>query len=78
MEQLRSLKKSFTYSQALQIRQICLPFQGYHSHSRTLMEQLVDKGYKKDVAIEVDKLDRKQLPHQQKLHDKQCITLLVT
>ena len=56
------------YSQALQIRRICSTFQGYHSHSGKLIEQLVNKGYKKDVLKpqiqNVDQLDRKQLLHQ--------------
>ena len=54
-------------------------FQDYHSHSRKLIEKFVDKGYKKDVLIQdVQKVDRKQLLHQQKCHDKQCIPLSVT
>ena len=69
-----SLKKSIPYSQALRIRQLCSTFQSYHRHSRKLIEQFVDKGYKKDVAIlqiqKVDQLDRKQVLHQQKRHDK--------
>ena len=77
-----SLKKSIPYSQALWIRQICSTFQEYHSHSRKLIEQFVNKGYKKDVVTQqiqkVDQLDRKQLLHQQKRHDKQCIPLSVT
>ena len=77
-----SLKKSIPYSQALQIWQICSTFQEYHSHSRKLIEQFVNKGYKKDVVTQqiqkVDQLDRKQLLHQQKRHDKQCIPLSVT
>ena len=77
-----SLKKSLPYSQALRIRRICLAFQDYHSCSRKLTEQFVDKEYKKDVAIQqiqkLDQLDRKQLLHQQKCHNKQCIPLSVT
>ena len=76
-----SSKKSIPYSQALRIRQICSTFQEYHSHSRKLIEQFVNKGYKKDVTQQiqkVDQLDRKQLLHQQKRHDKQCIPLSVT
>ena len=46
-------------------------------HSRKLIEEIVDKGYKKDVAIEqiqkVDQLDRKQWFHQQKCNHKQCM-----
>ena len=75
-----SLKKSIPYSQALRIRRICSTFQDYHSHSRKLIEQFVDKGYKKDVIQQiqkVDQLDRKQLPHQQKRHDKKCLPLSV-
>ena len=52
------------------------------SHFRKLIEQFVDKGYKKDVVIQqiqkVDQLDRKELLHQQKRHDKQCVALSVT
>ena len=81
-EYLYSLKKSFPYSQAPRIRQICSTFYNYHSHSRKLIEQFVNKGYKKDVVIQqiqkVDQLHRKQLLHQQKRHDKQCIPLSVT
>ena len=47
-----------------------------HSHSRKIIKQFVDRGYKKDVIQQiqkVDQLDRKQLLHQQKRHDKQCI-----
>ena len=51
-------------------------------HSRKLIEQFINKGYKKDAAIQqirkVDQLDRKQLLHQQKRHDKQRIPLSVT
>ena len=46
-------------------------------HSRKLIEEIVDKGYKKDVAIEqiqkVDQLDRKQWFHQQKCNHKLCM-----
>ena len=52
-----------------------------HSHSRKIIKQFVDRGYKKDVIQQiqkVDQLDRKQLLHQQKRHDKQCIPLSVT
>ena len=60
----------------------CSTFQDYHCHSRKLIEQFVDKRYKKDVVIQqiqkVDQLDRKQLLHQQKRHDKQCMLLSVT
>ena len=62
---------------------ICLSltrFQDYHSHSRKLIEQFVNRGYKKDVFLQqirkVDQLDRKQLLHQQKRHDKPCITAI--
>ena len=76
-----SLKKSIPYSQALRIRRICSTFQEYHSHSRKLIEQFVNKGYKKDVVTQqiqkVEQLNRKLLLHQQK-HDKQCIPLSVT
>ena len=76
-----SLKKSIPYSQALRIRQICSIFQDYHSHSRKLIKQFANKGYKKDVVIQqiqtVNQLDRKQLLHQQKRHDKQYIPLSV-
>ena len=82
LEHPYSLKKSIPYSQALRIRRICSTFQEYHSHSRKLIEQFVNKGYKKDVVTQqiqkVDQLDRKQLLHQQKRHDKQCIPLSVT
>ena len=77
-----SLKKSIPYSQAHRIRRICSTFQQYHSHSSELIEQFVNKGYKKDVATQqiqkVDQLDRKQLLHHQKRHDNQCILLSVT
>ena len=70
------------YSQALRIRQICSAFQEYGSHSRKLIEQFVNKGYKKDVVTQqiqkVDQLSRKQRLHQQKHHDKQCIPLSIT
>ena len=46
-----ALRKSIPYSQALWIRQICSTFQDYDSHSRKLIEQFVDKDYKKDVVI---------------------------
>ena len=82
MEHLYSLKTSTPYSEALRIWRICSTFQEYHSHSRKLIEQFVNKGYKKDVVTQqiqkVDQLDRKQLLHQQKRHDKQCIPLSVT
>ena len=82
LEHPYSLKKSIPYSQALWIQQICSIFQEYHSHSRKHIEQFVNKGYKKDVVTQqiqkVDQLDRKQLLHQQKRHDKQCIPLSVT
>ena len=77
-----SLQKSIPYSQALRIRQICSTFQEYHSHSRKLIEQFVNKGYKRDVVTQqiqkVDQPDRKQLLHQQKCHDKQRIPVSVT
>ena len=61
---------------------MCSTFQDYRSHSRKLIEKFFNKRYKKDVVIQqvwkVDQLDRKQLLHQQKRHDKQCIPLLVT
>ena len=54
----------------------------YHSHSRKHIEQFVKKRCKKDVAThqihQVDQLNRKQLLHQQKRHDRQCIPLSVT
>ena len=82
MEHPYSLKKSIPYSQALRIRRICTTFQDYHNHSRKFIEKFVNKGCKKDVVIQqiqkVDQLDQKQLLHQQKRHDKQCIPLLVT
>ena len=82
MEHLYCLKKSIPYSQALRIGQICSTFQDYHSHFRKLVEQFVNEGYKKYVTIQqiqkVDQLDWKQLIHQQKCHDKQCIPLWVT
>ena len=41
------------------IRRICSTFQDCHSHSRKLIEQFVNKGYKKDVAIrQIQKVDR--------------------
>ena len=74
--------KSISCSQALEIRRISSTFQDYHNHSRKLSEQFINKAYKKDAVIEqiqnVDQLDRKQLPHQQKRHDKQCMQLSVT
>ena len=61
---------------------MCSTFQKYHSHSRKFIEQFINKGYKQDVVTQqiqkVDQLDRKQLLHQQKRHDKQCIPLSVT
>ena len=76
-----SLKKSIPDSQALRIRRICSTFQDYHSHSRKLIEQFFNKGYKKDVVIQqiqkLDQLNRKQLLYQQKRHDKQYIPLSV-
>ena len=82
MEYPYSLKKSIPYSQALRIRPMCSTFQKYHSHSRKFIEQFINKGYKQDVVTQqiqkVDQLDRKQLLHQQKRHDKQCIPLSVT
>ena len=77
-----SFKKSIPYSQALRIRRICSTFEDYHSHSRKLIEQIFNKGYTKDVVIQqirkVDQLNRKQLLHKQRRHDKQCIPLSVT
>ena len=62
LEHLYSLKKSIPFSQTLRIRRICSTFQEYHSHSRKLIEQFVNKGYKKDVVIQqiqkVRQLDR--------------------
>ena len=62
LEHLYSLKKSIPYSQTLRIRRICSTFQEYHSHSRKLIEQFVNKGYEKDVVIQqiqkVRQLDR--------------------
>ena len=59
------LKKSIPYCQALRIRRICSTFQDYHSHSRKLIEQFVNKGCKINVVIQqiqkVDQLDRKHL-----------------
>ena len=82
LEHPYSLKKSIPYNQVFQIRRICSTFQEYHIHSRKPIEQFVNKGYKKDAAThqiqKVDQLDRKQLLHQQKRHDKQCIPLSVT
>ena len=76
----QSLKKSIP-DQALRIRRICSTFQDYHSHSRKLIEQFFNKGYKKDVVIQqiqkLDQLNRKQLLYQQKRHDKQYIPLSV-
>ena len=75
-----SLKKNIRYSQTLKIRRICSTFQEYHSHFRKLIEQFVNKGYKKDVVTQqiqkADQLDQKQLLHQR--HDKQFIPLSVT
>ena len=69
-----SLKKS------IRIRRICSRFQDYHSHSRKLIEQFVNRGYKKDVFLQqirkVDQLDRKQLLHQEKRHGKPYITAI--
>ena len=42
-----SLKKTIPYNTTFRIRQICSPFQEYHSHSRKLIEQFVSKGCKK-------------------------------
>ena len=74
MEHSYSLKKSLSYGQVLQTQRICSTFQEYHSHSRKLIEQFVDKGYKKDVVTQqiqkVDQLDRKQLLHQQKVDSR--------
>ena len=62
LEHLYSLKKSIPFSQTLRIRRICSTFQEYDSHSRKLIEQFVNKGYKKDVVIQqiqkVRQLDR--------------------
>ena len=62
LEHLYSLKKSIPFSQTLRIRRIWSTFQEYHSHSRKLIEQFVNKGYKKDVVIQqiqkVRQLDR--------------------
>ena len=81
-EHLYLLKKSISYSQTLRIRRICSTFQEYHSDSTKLIEKFVNKGYKKDVPTQqiqkFDQLNRKQLLHQQKRHDKQCIPLSVT
>ena len=59
-----------------------LNIQDYHRHSRKCIKQYVDKGPTKDVAIwqiqSVNQLDQKQLFHQQKHRDKQCIPLSVT
>ena len=43
----------------IRIRRICPTFQDYHSHSRKLIEQLFDRGYKKDVVIQqIEKVDQ--------------------
>ena len=72
LEHPYSLKENIPYNQALRIRQIYSTFQEYHSHSRKLIEQFANKGYKEDVATQqiqkVDQLDQKQLLHQQKHH----------
>ena len=77
-----ALKKSIPYSQALQVRRVCSTFKRLPQSPNKLIEQFVNKVYKKDVIIQqiqkVDQLDRKQLPHQQKRHDKQCIPLSIT
>ena len=77
-----SLKKSILYSQALRPPRISSTFQEYCSHSKKLIEQFVNKGYKKDVVLQqiqkVDQLDWKKLLHQQKRHDKESIPLSVT
>ena len=77
-----SLKKSIPYSQTLWILQICSTLQDHHSHSRKLVEQFVNREYKKHALIQqiqkVDQRNRKQLLHQLKRHDKQCIPLSVT
>ena len=56
-----SLKKSILYSQALRPRRISSTFQEYCSHSKKLIEQFVNKGYKRDVVLQqiqkVDQLD---------------------
>ena len=76
------LKKSIPYSQALRILLICSTFQDYHNHSRKLIKQFVDKGYKKDVIIQKiqkgDHLDQRQMLNQRKRNEKQCIPLSVT
>ena len=51
-----SLKKSIPYSEALRIRRICSTLQDYHSHSRKLIEQFVDKEYKDLVIQQIQKL----------------------
>ena len=82
MEHPYSLKKCIPHSQTLRIRQICSTFQEYHSHSRKLIKQFVNKGYKENVVTQqiqkVDQLNWKQLLLQQKHHDKQGIPLSVT
>ena len=45
-----SLKKSIPCSQPLRIRRICSTFQEFHSHSRKLIDQFVNKGYKKMLS----------------------------
>ena len=69
------LKKSIPTS--LRIQQICSTFQDYHSHS---LNNFLMKNSKKVFSYR--KLswptDQKQLLHQQKRHDKQCLPLLVT
>ena len=50
LEHPYSLKKGIPYTQTLPIRWICSILQEYHSHSRKLIEQFVNKGYKKDVV----------------------------
>ena len=81
LEHSHSLNKRIPYSQALRLRRICSTFQEYHSHSRKLIAQFVNKGYKKDVVTQqiqkVAQLDRKQLLYQEKRH-KQRIPLSVT
>ena len=52
LEHPHSLKKSIPYSQALRIRRLCSASQEYHSHSIKLIEQLVNKGYEKDIVTQ--------------------------
>ena len=64
------------------MRRICSILEDHHNHSRKFIAKFVNKGCQKDAVIQkiqkVDQLDQKQILHQQKHNDKQCIPLPVT